>query len=58
MQGEQGADAAWIHAWLHRIEGDLDNARHWYARAGRPERSGQTDDELGELLVNLLADDG
>jgi hypothetical protein len=26
---------SWIHAYLHRIEGDLGNAAYWYARAGR-----------------------
>lgn len=27
---------AWIHAWLHREEGDLGNAAYWYSRAGKP----------------------
>lgn len=27
---------AWIHAWLHREEGDFGNACYWYARAGKP----------------------
>jgi hypothetical protein len=27
---------AWIHAWLHREEGDLGNAAYWYARAHQP----------------------
>lgn len=26
----------WVHAYLHRKEGDLGNAGYWYARAGRP----------------------
>ncbi len=26
---------SWIHAHLHRIEGDLGNAAFWYAKAGR-----------------------
>ena len=54
VQNEDGADAAWVHAWLHRIEGDLDNARYWYGQAGKPERRGTTDDELGELLTAFL----
>ena len=54
IQQEDGADAAWVHAWLHRIEGDLANARYWYGQAGRPERSGTTDDELDELLAAFL----
>ena len=28
--------AAWVHAYLHRVEGDLDNAAYWYSRAGQP----------------------
>lgn len=32
-QGDRMAD--WLHAVLHRIEGDDGNARHWYTRAGR-----------------------
>ena len=32
---EGDAQADWIHAVLHRIEGDLDNARYWYRRCGR-----------------------
>lgn len=27
---------AWIHAWLHREEGDYGNACYWYQRAGKP----------------------
>ena len=35
-QGEGGAAGAWVHAYLHRKEGDLGNARYWYGRARRP----------------------
>jgi len=35
QQYESDATAAWIHAVLHKIEGDLANARYWYHRAGR-----------------------
>src|SRR5205823_13315508 len=31
-----GKDSAWVHAYLHRVEGDLDNAQYWYRRAQRP----------------------
>jgi len=27
----------WIHAVLHKIEGDLGNSQYWYSRAGKPE---------------------
>jgi hypothetical protein len=31
-----GGNGAWIHAWLHRQEGDYGNACYWYDRAGKP----------------------
>src|SRR5688572_4550728 len=34
-QAQDGADGAWVHAWLHRMEGDLGNADYWY-RLGSP----------------------
>lgn len=47
---------AWIHAWLHREEGDYGNACYWYTRAGkspRPEGS-SLDQEWMEIAVALL----
>lgn len=35
-QEDGGRDGSWVHAYLHRKEGDLANAGYWYARAGRP----------------------
>ena len=55
-QDVQGMAGSWIHAYLHREEGDLSNAAYWYARAGKPvpERSLSLADEwmgiAGELL--------
>ena len=37
QQYEADPTAAWIHAVLHKIEGDLDNSRYWYRRAGKME---------------------
>ncbi|MGO8748706.1 MAG: hypothetical protein ACLQNE_22275 [Thermoguttaceae bacterium] len=37
QQYEADPSAAWIHAVLHKIEGDLDNSRYWYRRAGKIE---------------------
>jgi hypothetical protein len=37
QQYEDDPTAAWIHAVLHKIEGDLDNSRYWYRRAGKME---------------------
>lgn len=36
VQDEPTADAAWVHAYLHRVEGDLGNAGYWYRKAGQP----------------------
>ena len=36
VQDDGSADAAWVHAYLHRKEGDSGNAGYWYRRAGRP----------------------
>jgi hypothetical protein len=36
VQDEETADAAWVHAYLHRVEGDLSNAGYWYRQAGQP----------------------
>ena len=34
VQDEDDANSAWVHAYLHRVEGDLGNAGYWYRRAG------------------------
>ena len=36
VQDESSREAAWVHAYLHRVEGDLGNAGYWYRRAGQP----------------------
>ena len=48
-------DGAWIHAYLHRKEGDLGNAAYWYRRAGRPVASGTLDGEWRMMVTELLA---
>jgi len=35
VQAERSKLAAWLHGIVHTLEGDLDNARYWYRRAGR-----------------------
>jgi hypothetical protein len=40
VQDDASAEAAWVHAHLHRIEGDMDNARYWYRKAGRTPAAG------------------
>ena len=47
---------SWIHAWLHRQEGDYGNACYWYARAGKPAtaRSASLDEEWMEIARELV----
>ena len=52
-EGEARHD--WVHACLHRIEGDAGNAGYWYRRAGRPTASGPFDVELMAIAMVLLA---
>ena len=52
---EASPEAAWVHAYLHRREGDLGNARYWYRRAGRPAASGPFEDEWDAIAGTLLA---
>jgi len=53
MSGED-ADCAWAHAHLHRVEGDLDNARYWYHRAGRAPATGELVPEWTAMVAALL----
>lgn len=46
--------SAHVHAYLHRVEGDLWNARYWYNRAKQPEFLGTLDDERDFLLEKYL----
>ena len=50
---ETGTDAAWVHAHLHRVEGDEENARYWYERAGKPPATGPLDAEWEEIAAAL-----
>lgn len=49
VQQRSDAGACWIHAYLHRVEGDSGNARYWYHRAGKPFPNYGLEDELKEL---------
>lgn len=54
-QDIDGADGAWIHAYLHRKEGDEANAGYWYRRAGQPVASGSLDAEWDSIATTLLS---
>lgn len=49
-----GADGSWVHAYLHRKEGDLGNASYWYRRAGRVRASAPLEQEWEEIAEALL----
>jgi hypothetical protein len=55
-QDEKAADAAWVHAYLHRVEGDLGNAGYWYRQAGRPVARDSHEAEWERIASALLAD--
>jgi hypothetical protein len=54
-QAAGDADGAWVHAHLHRVEGDLGNAGYWYRRAGQPEAKGPLEAEWAAIGETLLA---
>jgi hypothetical protein len=49
-----GAEGDWVHAYLHRKEGDDGNARYWYFRAGQVKPNGPFQDEWAEIAAALL----
>ena len=54
-QAEASAAGAWVHAYLHRKEGDRDNARYWYGRARRaPVEDAPLEAEWDEMAKALL----
>lgn len=54
QQGDS-SEHAWVHAYLHRKEGDNSNARYWYDRAARHVASGPLQDEWTRIAQALLA---
>ena len=56
-QDVDDASGAWVHAYLHRKEGDLGNASYWYRRAGRAVANGPLEDEWRDIVTALLASD-
>jgi hypothetical protein len=54
LQHDETPEGAWVHAYLHRKEGDLGNAAYWYRRAGQPMASGPLETEWIEIARALL----
>jgi hypothetical protein len=54
VQDEETAEAAWVHAYLHRVEGDLGNAGYWYRQARRKPATGSLEAEWEAICTELL----
>jgi hypothetical protein len=54
-QQDEGPDGSWVHAYLHRKEGDRSNAAYWYSRAGKPVSREPLDAEWLSIATDLLA---
>lgn len=54
-QAQEEASGSWVHAYLHRVEGDLSNAAYWYRRAGKPEAKMSLVEEW-ESLVSAMTE--
>ncbi len=54
-QQDEGPAGAWVHAYLHRREGDRSNAAYWYRRAGKASTQASFEKEWNEIAVALLS---
>jgi hypothetical protein len=54
VMADESAEAAWVHAYLHRVEGDLGNAGYWYRWARRAPAIGDLDAEWHAMVAELL----
>jgi hypothetical protein len=54
IQDVNDKTAAWIHAYLHRKEGDVFNANYWYNKAGRRMPGYTLEKEWEEIVKELL----
>jgi hypothetical protein len=53
VQNDPSLEASWVHAHLHRVEGDLFNAGYWYRRAGKPQATMSLEDERQAIATAL-----
>ena len=54
IQDVADKNASWIHAYLHRKEGDHSNADYWYRRAGKKRPGVSLDNEWEEIVTALI----
>ena len=57
VQDDSSREAAWVHAYLHRVEGDLGNAGYWYRQAGQPTAKDTLEAEWERIAAALIEDD-
>jgi hypothetical protein len=53
-QDDASREAAWVHAYLHRKEGDESNAGYWYRQAGRAPFAGSLEEEWATIASALI----
>jgi len=53
VQDESDANSAWVHAYLHRVEGDLSNAGYSYRQAGQPVAKDSLESEWERIVSSL-----
>jgi hypothetical protein len=53
-QEDEGREASWVHAYLHRKEGDQENAAYWYRRARKPVCLEPFDAEWRSIVSDLV----
>jgi len=53
-QQDEGSGGAWVHAYLHRKEGDPSNAAYWYRRAGKSPAKSPLEQEWLDIACSLL----
>jgi hypothetical protein len=53
LQNHKGPEGSWIHAVLHREEGDESNASYWYNRAGKSKHSGSIKEEYDLIAQSV-----
>ena len=56
-QADEGGAGDWVHAYLHRKEGDAGNAGYWYRRAGKPASRAPLAEEWAAIAAALLGDE-
>lgn len=56
VQNDPSAESAWVHAYLHRKEGDIGNAHYWYRRANKPPFDGDFEAEWAQIASHLLGE--